>query len=443
VKIEGGGGVVEGDGSVEYGMQDERIGKERSRDGEVGAGKTRSEKKAWNQFMVECARCLTELIGVIAYPALCGLFVGLAISIRSSELLWVGPMVGLLWIFNLRKIGVLKTAIVASTVVIALLPTLVWNTRLYGSPLSGGYPEMNRSIASVAGSGAALAQNVAGGSLAQVKPILKSIKNTVFHFGFNPELSHATFFSYFIRMFPLLFWASLAGLVFVLLNYRGYSKKTWLFLASGAIASVVLVYYYGSWLFFDNPDKTRATIGNSYTRYWLPIYMFAILLAARFFSSVLRGKLMYAGVPAVMLFLYFFTSVSIGYVISGSEEGLKFTMLKSREARKEWHRVLGLTPKSATIVTEYHDKLLFPERKVILGNLTDANMNALYAEAARSGPVYYYNFSLSEDAVRYLNDRKLDDFGLSLVEIQKITKDFSLYSLETRNELAIDVLLVK
>ena len=39
------------------------------------------------------------------------------------------------------------------------------------------------------------------------------------------------------------------------------------------VVSAWLLVVYGSWWFSDNPDPTAITLGSSYVRYFLPLYI--------------------------------------------------------------------------------------------------------------------------------------------------------------------------
>jgi len=91
--------------------------------------------------------------------------------------------------------------------------------------------------------------------------------------------------------------------------------------------------------------------------------------------------------------------------------------------------VLELTESNAVIITQYHDKLFFPERKVILGLFDNKDMVARYAKMVDYLPVYYYNFALNQDAVNYLNERRLGEVDLNIKEVERINNDFVLYKL--------------
>ena len=186
-------------------------------------------------------------------------------------------------------------------------------------------------------------------------------------------------------------------------------------------------------------------MGIYYRSYWLPVYLgafpFVSLLIlrltdfkaknhiahefsyyARFFSSLgLR-------VAAIGFIFY----ISINFVLRGSDEGLFNPYKGQRAARAEYDKVLSLTENNSVIITKYHDKLFFPERKVIMGLFTDDNMNREYANLARLIPVYYYNFTFPEKDLDYLNAKRLPPFGLEIKEVEKISDAFTLYKLDLK-----------
>jgi len=121
--------------------------------------------------------------------------------------------------------------------------------------------------------------------------------------------------------------------------------------------------------------------------------------------------------------------VSIQSLLFGSDEGLIFLAQRQKESKYEWRQILDLTENNSIIITKYHDKLLFPERKVIVGLFDDNNMIAEYAKLASTTPLYYYNFTFPAEDIGYLNNRKLVSFNLSLVPVKQVTTDLTLYKL--------------
>ena len=100
--------------------------------------------------------------------------------------------------------------------------------------------------------------------------------------------------------------------------------------------------------------------------------------------------------------------------------------------RAEYEKILNLTESRAVIITQYHDKLLFPARKVIVGLFDDPNMTKEYAVLTQYLPIYYYNFTFPERDINYLNNKRLPEFGLQITPVGQITRDFTLYKLSLR-----------
>lgn len=368
---------------------------------------------------------------------LAGLCFALAITARTSELMWVAPLLLTLYIFNCRKISFLKIIFLLAGLGVGLAPTLYWNQVLYGAWYASGYPELNNSLGTLTESGSALAQTTFSGNFFGLKPLLAKIKMTIFHFGFKPEQSLKMFNKYVLVMFPWLFWAGAAGLTIFLLNVKQYTWKRWLYILAWGMASLILVIYYGSWVFYDNPDPNSFTIGNSYTRYWLPLYLGAISLA----SVAIATTTNWLRKPLLIMFTRFvivvaIAIISIQFVWNDPSEGLKVSIEKQRAAKQEWQQVLNETESRAVIITRYHDKLLFPERKVVIGLFNDKNMITEYAALTEHVPVYYYNFTLPEKDVTYLNNGPLREHSIQLEVVKQITKDFTLYQLSPLTLLA-------
>jgi hypothetical protein len=393
------------------------------------------------------------LIKGLILAGLGGLFLGLAAAVRSSELLWLGPALFIAWALNFWRFGLARLVVFISFFALALLPVFYWNNILYGSPTSGGYPAMNESIATVAGGGKDLVKSIPGlasGGMGRIKELAIGIEKAIFSFGINVPRSIKIFQLYFIKMLYWIFWPALFGLALFILHFKKLKKKHIVYIFTWLFFSGVLVLYYGSWEFYDNPDKSAATIGNSYTRYWLPVYLGAIpfvsylifkviglptLLTdclgrinifksfskdARFLIKIFQGFLL--GLAVSGLFY-----VSVNFTLFGSEEGLVISYYKGVAARLEYKKVLSLTEENAVILTRYHDKIFFPERKVIVGLFDDPRMIAAYARVAERLPMYYYNFTYPEATVNHLNRGPLGKVNLRMEKVKMITDDFTLY----------------
>ncbi|MFH1482347.1 MAG: glycosyltransferase family 39 protein [Patescibacteria group bacterium] len=376
----------------------------------------------------------------LCFAALSGGFFGLAIITRTSELIWLGPMLIILWLFNINRISLTKILIFISFLFLAFLPVANWNKVLYGSYWQGGYPEMNNSIIEVAKTSGNLAKDTLGkqANMSEkyllIKNSLSLLKKDIFFFGFKSDLSFKMFDNYFVKMFWWLFWLAILGLLIFVCKIKHWKIKDYAYLFSYIIASIILLLYYGSWSFFDNPNKTSITIGNSYTRYWLFIYLGSlpfVSIAINKFCDLFKNKIL--AVIAKSTIVLFIIFISLVFVLIGSEEGLIPTATKQVVSFEQFTRILKLTEKNSIIIARYHDKLLFPERRIIVGLLDDPNMNYLYAKLARVFPVYYYNFSFKEKDLNYLNNSKLSKLNIKLKPITKIGEEFTLYKLERVN----------
>ena len=394
----------------------------------------------------------------LLYSALAGLFVGLAVIVRTSELMWLAPLFIVIWIFNFRKVGLLKLLIFLGFFLLALLPMFYYNQILYSSPLLGGYSEMNQSIINIKDASTEIVKSTLSGEVSTVDGPLEKIKKSIFYFGLQPRQSFLRLKYYFVYMFPWIFWpALLGGLIFLYRAIENVRKKYFLYIFSYFLISFILIIYYGSWGFTDNPDPNSFTIGNSYTRYWLPVYLGAIPLVSIFVLSIgqflawpfpkkikeskfrflnIRKDFIKWGIVAI--FLSCVSLVSIQFVLHGSEEGLIYVAQNQVEAKNEARKILNLTESNSVIITLYHDKLIFPERKVVVGLFDDKEMLARYSIMVDYLPVYYYNFTLPEKDIEYLNTRRLAEFDLRIEKVEDVTGDFTLYRIVRSEKLVLD-----
>jgi hypothetical protein len=363
------------------------------------------------------------------WSALAGGLLGLAATVRTSELLWLAPMLAILWAFNAWRLGWWRPLIFVYFFALAFAPIMFWNTVLYGAPLASGYPKMDQSISSISSSTAQLAQASVVADHGRLQMAWETLKRAVFTFGFNGDHSLKMAEQYLYKMFTWLMLA--AGLGFLALIWRseGWCKNDLVYIVVLGTLSVILIAYYGSWIFYDNPDPNSFTIGNSYTRYWLPIYLGLLPLAA---LVIVRASACLKWQPAVwlarVLVVLAITYASVQFTLWGSEEGLVPSARRQIEARGEYQRLMAETPAEAVIITRYHDKLVWPERRVIMGLLTDERMNELYAGLVKQGvAVFYYNFSFGERDLAHINQSKLAKWGVQMIKKRQITKDFTLY----------------
>ncbi|MDO8261272.1 MAG: glycosyltransferase family 39 protein [Candidatus Magasanikbacteria bacterium] len=381
--------------------------------------------------------------------ALAGIFFGLGVATRTSELMWLLPVLLFIWLANFLRVNIFRLFVFVLFFVITMLPFLYQNNILYGSYFSGGYVEMNKSISTLTSASTALVSTSAIGHWQEAKEFITKIKDTIFYFGFHPRQSVKMLYYYFAKMFWWIFWPGFLGLLILLAQYKKMRKRHWVYLGAGFVLSTILILYYGSWEFHDNPDPKSFTIGNSYTRYWLPIYIFTLPLVSlfimkltagilkilskiinfsyqqKFLSPAFRSSLFLGATRAIIVILAMF--ISLQFVLIGSDEGLVFTLGRQKNAKAEVREVLSLTENDSVIITKYHDKLLFPERKVIYGLFDNDEMLVRYKRLSEILPLYYYSFTFPAKDMEFLNTKRLPPFGLKIEAVKQVTGDFTLY----------------
>lgn len=379
-----------------------------------------------------------------------GVLIGLALITRTSEALWLLPALFIAWLFYIRRLGITKPILFISGAILPLLPVAYYNQILYNSFWYGGYNEMNRSLDEIAKSGRDFwSLGREGDWVAHGLSYLERIVDNVFYFGLNIGQSVRMAEHYILEMFPVLVWAALLGLVILILQLIFHPQKKYftLFL-SWMVASVFLILYYGSWQFNDNPDSTRYTIGNSYTRYWLPIYLGLIPLAAFFLVRFTRTIFLvssqktlavrrYAAFGLQAVAVLIFSIWSLNFVLFGSEEGLAHLYYINKAEKANTERVLNFTEPNSIIITRYHDKFFWPERRVIMGTFPNDEIFQAVVKLVKYYPVYYYNFYFPESDFNYLNERRLVPYGLRLELVQRLNSDFGLYRIVVRETIEI------
>lgn len=375
---------------------------------------------------------------------LAGYFFGWAIVVRTSELVWLLPVLLLILLFYGRRAGLIKILIFLGAMWLAALPVLYYNQWLYGSPFFGGYNEMNRSLEAFSAAGSTLITQAQESFGAALWSFGSKLKNTIFFFGYKPDQSWEMFNHYVVTMFPwLAIFSPLGLLALLILNLKKPARKYLVYILSWLLLSVILVLYYGSWRFTDNPNALSHTIGNSYTRYWLPMYLLALPLVALAWEFLARAFFQFARKlkvyrwfvgGALTIATVALTFYSLNFLLFASEEGLASLYFNMSEDRRIGRLILDNTPSDAIVMTQYHDKVLFPERSVIMGLMHERPYYPFLEKLERHYPLYYFNFTYPEADLNYLNNSRLPEYGLQLKPVKFISRQFTLYQIIKSND---------
>lgn len=383
----------------------------------------------------------------LALAFFAGIFIGWAIITRTSELIWLGPVFFIVWIFYARRLGVIKLILFLSGLALTFLPIAYWNTILYENSFRSGYNEMNRSLVELSAASGEVVKFTFQGQVDKYRSYFETVTHNVFYFGFNPTQSIEMFRHYVLEMFPVLVYLGALGLLLLIVqNIRHFQKKYLVYILVWGVLGSILVFYYGSWRFNDNPDPARFTIGNSYTRYWLPIYLLLLPLVALAIERLTRAlllindktparvrKIFAGGLQALAILGIGFTGLM--FVLFGSEEGLAYLYHTNLAERGNAQKIFALTDPEGIIITQYYDKFFFPERRIIIGRLPNDEILTATEKLLEKYPVYYYNFYLNDKDVQYLNERKFASYNLEMKLIKKTNAKFGLYQLNLKTNV--------
>lgn len=342
----------------------------------------------------------------VSNDILAGLFLGLAIFVRTSEVVWIAAAFVSSLIIWARALSLrrLRAGLLGLGFGIGLL--LIMNTLTYGHPFTIGYTLDQPPIT----------QFIQGETTDAIG---------LLPFGFHPMNAWRHFSSYAAFMF---WWLSILALpgFFFLLAHRPHRKTIRCAVALGSIVSFWLVLMYGSWEIHDNPDPTQITMANSYVRYWLPMYVFMtpmIAITIQWISTRSRSALA-RGLTAAILLLAVI-GLNVNAVFLQGQDGLFAMRSELARAGEIQASVLERTQSDAVVIVDRADKFFFPHRRVLYP-LRDEATYELMSELVEATTLYYYGITLPEDDFDYLNHSRLQRMNLRIEQIATYGEE-SLY----------------
>ena len=372
---------------------------------------------------------------------LAGGFFALSLWVRTFEVLWLAPVMVAGLIILRKYISWKSVVLFFVSSAIAMLPFLIFNNSLYCAPWKTGYTVSPVVVQDV--------QIVQDGQIVQVVQLSQSSNvasdasvasvasptTSITPFGLHSRTAAKNILNYGFLMFWWLTIPAIIGLVLLWPRRAIKDEKRnwrWCYFMVLAVAAIWLGLVYGSWSFFDNPDKTAVTIGNSYIRYWLPVFVLLTPLIATVVANltVLPFVQKKRVLISVACFLVLF-GLSTHAVFFASDDSLWPMRTRLVEAAGTHERVLQLTEANAVIVVDRADKLFFPDRSVRYPLRDEATYDLLPRIALRA-PLYYYGITFPQIDLDYLNNDKLKNLGLS-IELVETFGEESLYRISVLN----------
>ncbi len=349
-----------------------------------------------------------------------GIVIGTALTVRFSEVLWVVGAGLLLALAAVRRRTLLLIMCCALGCTIPLGVFFSLNKAVYGHPLLFGY-QITATYESVSALDRTL-DLLRNFSISAIPELKESIGQTLekarayaFPFGFDPAVFSLHFYQYGIQMF---WWFSLLVvfgffIVFRRALYDCFVHRRYrliLYSATTLFGGFWLTAFYGSWIFFDNSAEA-VTIGNSYVRYWLPMYILTLPFASSALTYFLKSRsgwlARFAGVSACVVVLLYFSGNAVLLQFPDSTLEVAKNIGRYQEGARQ---IQAVTPGDAVIFSERSDKNFFPERKSAQ-SFKDFAEKDLVSPLVERVPVYYYGLWSEKDA-EYISHHYFTEYAL-------------------------------
>lgn len=375
----------------------------------------------------------------IYYSLASGLLFGLALIIRPTEIVWLVALAVIPICYYREYFKIKPVLIFIGSVLLPVIILLAINQKLYGNAFYTGYLNLEPT------KGDNVINRLPPELATNLSSYLAYPKLILAPFGIHPRLIIHNFNNYFIK----LIWPwclLLAGALIILFRQIKISKPTRaqsVYLWTVILTNASLLVYYGSWLFDDKLTLRLNTIGISYVRYWLPLYVLMLPAIAYGLDQLTQRNPLgfafskYLGMTARtpskttkrivlvvvgLLLLYF--SWSTVYLKPGDGLNDQAEIIKSNYQLFE--AMKAKVPKEAIIINDREDKILFPEYSVIMFNGNDKIWTGAKNIIGKR-PIYYLT-QAGPDFITELNQR-LKEFNLRLEKFTQVNDRFTLYSL--------------
>ncbi|HAU65727.1 MAG: hypothetical protein UT30_C0007G0007 [Candidatus Uhrbacteria bacterium GW2011_GWF2_39_13] len=345
-----------------------------------------------------------------------GLLFGLALFVRSSEVLWIAVLLCLSILIWWRSLVWRRLLVGLCGLFLGLGFFFVMNTLSYGHPLTTGYTFQVFSP-----------QVLSQQQFFDMETLADTV--TVLPFGFHPKVAWQHFSSYVVEMFWWLSVLVLPGFFILWSQKTGRWTLRWALILS-LLVSVWLVLMYGSWEIHDNPDSTQTTMANSYVRYWLPLYVFLTpIMAATIYWVSQRGRSLFSKRLITISFILLILGFNVRTVFLQGQDGLLKMRSQLQHSESIQASVLRYTSPGSVIIVDRSDKLFFPHRQVWYP-LRDEATYAAMPRLVEKTQLYYYGITFPQADIEYLNTDRLKNLGLQIELIETFQQE-SLYRISS------------
>ena len=365
---------------------------------------------------------------------LSGLFIGLALFTRTSEISWILPLLIVLIFFLKKKVGWTKSILFIGVLVFVICGFLLINQSVYESVVASSYSVPSIDTTSVQ---------------TTTTSLFNTVTKLIFPFGVDFQTIGSAAYHYLLKMFPWFSVLLIIGLVAVakrnigrlpdkisawIPNAKNGNPRQRLYLILYILCGSWLVVYYGSFNFIEHFNPSEIILGSSYLRYWLPIFVFGLPLCASsvlYLRSLIKKPIFQSGIMTI--FVGIFILLSCNVTMLDPLQGLVQLKKYNVSAQNRSVLVNKITEEESVILAGHSDKVFFPTRKVIAVASSEVARGGLVIQSLLSDniPLYYiYNplDSTAEDTKKIFND-----YNINISEVhQFVESNEVLYKLYLR-----------
>lgn len=235
---------------------------------------------------------------------------------------------------------------------------------------------------------------------------LSSLSSIFLPFGFYVSRILRAGYHFAFQLFLPFAIFSAIGLVYAVREYKN-DKKFIAYTSCFVALSAWLLALYGSWIFSDNlKDPNAVTVGVSYVRYWIPIFV----LSVPFIALLLEKFSARVRLVSIALFVVF----GLWRSFFGME-GLLWVINEVNASGKTVQDIVTKVPENAVIAVRAWDKYFYPQRAVLQPFPRDVRTFVAVRELVeRKTPVYAFIETMKESDRLWLRD---NGFILTAVEV--------------------------
>lgn len=345
-------------------------------------------------------------------------FIGLALTVRTVEIIWVLPLILTLFLIYARQkwywfflAGIVGLAI-------PFISILSVNNTIYGNYLSTGYLQMNST--------AGLIDRLPTEFVIDEPSIITSLVKAIFiPFGLHERNILLTVQKYLLEFYWPYLILALIGLITFIFS-KNKTKNLIVYTALSLFTVTCLIFYYGNWQLAD-PDILKYNfINSSYVRYWLSVYILILPSIGYLFDRISNWNkkiLFWVIVPCSMILLFVY-SFNLVYF---NQNGLIKEKNDLNKYYFQYFQTANLMEDNAIIITDRTDKLFFPKYQVVVFR----NDYSIFPELRKiidKYPIYY--LSEMDDAINQkMNSEKLKPLALQFINPVTIDGEYRLFTL--------------